>query len=227
MRNSLHTLVLISLVNLTACSSMIPEQRGDPRFAPTIPARPHHTGVHNGSIYSEGNAITLFETQRARHVGDILTVNLEERFTGAKKASSTGRKLNNTNVSNATTFGQPFDLGNGKNLAFELNSTTNFNGEGESKLNNTLNGTISVTVFHVLANGDMKVRGEKWLKINQGEEFVRLTGTVRPADVRPDNTISSLKIANARIEYSGVGQIDDNNRQGWLARFFVSRWWPY
>ena len=227
MHQSSKITLLVSVLTLAGChTAILPEQPGDPRFAVTEPNPAHYAPSRNGSIYSDGNAMALFETIRARRVGDILTVNLEERFTGTKKATTTGKKTNATKISNATAFGQPFSMGD-NNLDFKLDSSNKFDGEGESKQNNQLQGTISVTVCDVLSNGDLKVRGEKWLRINRGDEFVRLTGTVRSSDIRPDNTVSSLKVANALISYSGTGQVADTNRQGWLARFFMSRWWPY
>ncbi len=227
MRLAIKMSLMSSVLLVTACHSIMPEQPGDPLYAVTEPNPKQYAPKRNGSLYSETSSMALFETIRARRVGDILTVTLDEKFTGTKKATSTGKKTNNTNISNATAFGQPFEFANGKNLEFKLDSSQNFNGEGESKQNNQLQGTISVTVYDVLSNGDLKIRGEKWLQINRGDEFVRIIGTVRPADIRPDNSISSQRIANARISYSGTGQVADTNRQGWLGRFFNSRWWPY
>ena len=79
----------------------------------------------------------------------------------------------------------------------------------------------------VLANGNLLVQGEKWIHINQGEEFVRLKGIVRTMDIRPDNTISSERIADAQIQYSGDSTLNDANEMGWLAKFFNSSWMPF
>jgi len=84
-----------------------------------------------------------------------------------------------------------------------------------------------VTVVEVLANGNLVVQGEKWININQGEEYIRLRGIVRPSDISPDNTIASVRVANAQIQYSGDGSLADANEQGWLAKFFNSPWMPF
>ena len=78
-----------------------------------------------------------------------------------------------------------------------------------------------------LANGNLVVSGEKWITINRGEELIRVTGIVRPVDIRPDNSIDSTQVANAKIEYRGVGTLADSNRPGWLTRFFNSPWFPF
>ena len=88
-------------------------------------------------------------------------------------------------------------------------------------------GSITVTVVDRLANGNLVLQGEKWLTLNQGDEFIRIRGIVRPYDIGTDNTVTSDKIANARISYSGRGTLANTNRAGWLARFFNTPWMPF
>lgn len=206
---------------ISGCSNFIIEQPDNPRFRPAEPVQTKFSKANNGSLYSEQTSIVLFETQRARHVGDILTVNLEESHNGNKSTSSNTKKEEEVEVTNPTIFGQPSKLGR-YSLSSSLVGERGFKGTGDAAQTSTLNGKISVSVYDVLPNGYLKIRGEKWIRINQGDEFVRLTGIVRPNDIAPDNTISSYKIANARISYSGTGQVSDATKQGWLARFFNS-----
>ena len=98
---------------------------------------------------------------------------------------------------------------------------------GDSSQSNSLSGNITVTVAAVHPNGNMLVRGEKLLTLNQGAEVVRISGLVRPVDVTPQNTVLSTQIADAQITYSGTGAIAQSNQQGWLARFFNSPYWPF
>ena len=90
-----------------------------------------------------------------------------------------------------------------------------------------MTGGISVTVSKRLANGNLLVRGQKWITINQGREFVRIQGIVRPVDIGPDNTVSSMRVADATIAYGAQGALNDANSKGWLARFFDSKWMPF
>jgi flagellar L-ring protein FlgH len=84
-----------------------------------------------------------------------------------------------------------------------------------------------VTVAQRLSNGNLLVRGQKWIAINQGKEYVRIQGIVRPIDIDPDNSISSLKVADARISYGANGALADANKPGLLARFFNMPWMPF
>jgi len=83
-----------------------------------------------------------------------------------------------------------------------------------------------VTVTEVMPNGLLRVRGEKWLQLNRGQEYIRLSGIVRQEDLAPDNTVPSTKLADARIGYSGTGELAQSNNMGWLGKFFNSGVWP-
>lgn len=84
-----------------------------------------------------------------------------------------------------------------------------------------------MTVAEVLPNGNLVVRGEKWMTLNRGDEFIRISGIVRPDDISPNNTVVSTRLANAQISYSGTGTLADSQSMGWLARFFNSEYWPF
>jgi flagellar L-ring protein precursor FlgH len=79
----------------------------------------------------------------------------------------------------------------------------------------------------VLPNGNLYLKGQKKIWINQGMENVLLSGVIRPIDLAPDNSISSSRVANARITYDGKGAIADANAAGWISRFFNSPWTPF
>jgi flagellar L-ring protein precursor FlgH len=102
-----------------------------------------------------------------------------------------------------------------------------FDGEGSSSQSNSLQGDITVTVVDRLPNGNLVISGEKWLTINQGEEYIRLTGVIRPYDIEPDNAVFSNRIADAQIAYSSKGVLAAANRMGWLSRFFQSAMYPF
>jgi flagellar L-ring protein precursor FlgH len=108
-----------------------------------------------------------------------------------------------------------------------INDASKFDGEGASKQSNSLTGYVTVTVARVLPNGNLFVKGEKWIGINQGREYVRLSGVIRPIDLAADNSISSHKVANVNVSYGGKGALADANAQGWLSRFFNSPWTPF
>ncbi|KTD63869.1 flagellar basal body L-ring protein FlgH [Legionella spiritensis] len=214
---------------LVGCEALQPPVAGTaPEYAPTYPVTPDtkQARYRNGAIYSAETVLPLFETPRARHPGDIVTVVLVEKTDAQKRATTRQRKNEKAQIVNAAVLGRPVALGGGYTFDFDLDAKRQFEGEGQSVQNNKLAGSISVTVSKVLANGVMLVQGEKWVNINQGKEYIRLSGMIRPQDIRPDNTITSDRVANARISYGGTGQINNANSQGWLARFIWSPFFP-
>jgi flagellar L-ring protein precursor FlgH len=101
-----------------------------------------------------------------------------------------------------------------------MSGKQSFKGAGQATQSNSLTGEISVTVAQVYPNGTMLVRGQKLLTLNRGDEYIRLSGLVRPDDVGSDNRVPSTRVADARIAYSGRGELARGSRQGWLQRFF-------
>ena len=96
-----------------------------------------------------------------------------------------------------------------------------------ARKSNRVDGNIAVTVYRRLPNGNLLVRGEKWITVNQGREYLRVAGIVRPTDIGTDNSVPSFKLADAQIEYSGRGALADANKPGWLSRFFNSPLFPF
>lgn len=180
-------------------------------------------GPVNGSIYNRATARPLFEDIKARAVGDVLTVVLTENMNAKKSASTTTQK------DTAIELPVPTLLGNAGPDIFnnEIDAKRNFKGSGNSAQSNALTGTVTVTVVDVFPNGNLLVRGEKKVELNRGEEHIRISGIVRPADVSPANTVPSTRIADARITYAGSGELADSNVAGWLGRFFSSVIWPF
>jgi len=197
----------------------------DPLYAPTYPLTmdTKESRHINGSIYNPETALPLFETPRARHAGDLVTVILVEKTDAQKRATLRSRKNDKIQIAAPSFLGRPIALGAGYSLDFNINAQRQFDSDGQAIQNNKLAGNISVTVAKVLANGNMVIQGEKWIQIDQGKEFIRLSGIIRPQDIKPDNSISSDRVANARIYYGGTGQVNDTNAQGWIARFL---WGP-
>ncbi len=116
-----------------------------------------------------------------------------------------------------------------KNLSLltNLDQGREFEGEAEADQSNSLQGNISVTVVDVFPNGNLVVRGEKWITLNQGDEYIRVEGILRPEDISPLNTVSSSKLANSRISYGGTGSMASSQTPGWLSKVFYSIFWPF
>lgn len=218
--------VLAALATLSGCTSTVLTRHGEVEYAPAVPVG--HAPVRNnsGAIYMAGYSNTWFEDLKARRVGDLLTVILDEQTDATKTASTGITKDNTTSLSAPTILGKGVTL-NGNPLNTSLASANDFAAESDSSQSNKLQGNITVTVSQVLSNGNLVVQGEKWIAINQGDEYVRLRGIVRPYDIAPDNTVLSTLIGDARITYRGKGAPAEAQAMGWLARFFNTAIWPY
>lgn len=213
---------LLAALTLAACASPQPIRDWSATMPPEPPA-PDPVRA-NGAIYQTGTSIALFEDVKAHRVGDTLTVQLVERTNATTSSSTTTQKDTTVDIANPTVFGQEITNNGVPLFQGNMGSAQEFDGEGSSAQSNRLEGNITVTVHRRLANGNLMVRGQKWITINQGREYIRVAGIVRPADISPANTVPSWKLADAQIEYSGTGALADANRQGLLARFFM---WPF
>lgn len=176
----------------------------------------------NGAIYRTGaGAQTLFEDRRPRFVGDILTILVSENVNASKNSAA---NVTRTGSASADLSLVPKIFGG--LMSGTLNtgggSKDNLSAKGGANAANTFNGVITVTIVEVLPNGNLLVSGEKQMLINQGTEFIRFSGVVNPRAVGSNNTVSSTLVADARIEYSAKGYIDDAQTMGWLQRFFLN-----
>jgi flagellar L-ring protein FlgH len=214
---------MLILAVLTGCQSQKPP-KDDPQLSwamePVTPAS-------NGAIYQVGRDVALFENPVARHVGDIVTIVLNESTAAKKSATTNTAKTTTDTLPGMTLLGAAATLHGVPLLSNNINDATKFGGEGDSAQSNSLTGYITATVTRVLPNGNLYITGEKLIGINQGSEYVRISGVVRPIDLAPDNSIPSLKVGAARISYGGKGALADANAQGWLSRFFNSPWTPF
>jgi flagellar L-ring protein precursor FlgH len=215
------------LLFLLAGCSLTQPKRGEPGFTPVMPPSPAPTTQRSGAIFQSGYEMALFEDIKAKRVGDVLTVVLVEKTDASKTANTDTARDTEITIPNPTVFGGTMSVNGRQILQNSLESQTAFTGKGNSVQKNKLDGTITVSVARVLPNGNLLVQGEKWIGINQGEEYIRLQGMVRPVDIQPDNTVESTKIGNAQIAYGGKGTLADSNRKGWLASFFTSVIWPF
>jgi flagellar L-ring protein FlgH len=230
------TCIGMAILALSGCNSGAPKR--DPEYAASMPAvRMPADQQPTGTIYQAGYNMYLFEDIKARRIGDTLTIKLVEKTTATKSASSSFDRNTSTSIDNPTILGSSPSFGlpgvvplastDGNTLETNIGSDSTFEGKGDSAQNNSLTGDITVTVADVLPNGNLVVRGEKRVGINQGNEYVKISGIVRPLDIAADNTIASTKVADATIIYNGDGQTASANKAGWLTRFFTSVLSPF
>jgi flagellar L-ring protein precursor FlgH len=210
--------IIMILPGLTACVTLPPPP---PIVHQPMSAQAALRGLpaNNGAIYQAATHYRpLFEDRRARQVGDTLVIVLNERTNASKRSNSAANKNGSIN------FGIPpiiFGVPITKNVDLGASSSNEFDGRGEAASANNFSGTITVTVIDVLPNNNLVVSGEKQLSMTQGTEYIRLSGVVRPETII-NNTVSSIQVADAKIEYKATGYIDEAQTMGWLSRFFLT-----
>jgi len=218
--------ILLVILGLTACGggNRITKKEN---FDATPPPEVKIKKVVTGAIYNESTAIPLYEDRKAYRVGDILTVVLNESTNATKSASTTTSKAGSnttgiTNLLGSKSLLKSTGIGNNN-----INSAHDFAGKGDSAQSNKITGTIAVTIHKVMSNGNLRIKGRKKLLLNQGVEYIKISGIVRPSDITSTNSVQSTQVANAKIIYSGRGAVADSNSMGFLARFFNSKLWPF
>ena len=222
-------LLLSMILLLSSCSHYMENKIGEEFKS----IKPDFTNIETtqtsteGAVY-EGSGGLFASDRRANNIGDIITITLEESLTAANSGSET------TTKSDAYTFDLPealfgpssligklFFPGGVKEDNLRAGTTQAFTGSGTAAQANSLAGTISVTVVRVYPNGNLEVKGERKLSYNSGTEYIRLAGVIRPEDISSSNTVSSTKVADAQISYTGVGDMNDSVTKGWLSRYFA------
>ncbi|MBR9903511.1 MULTISPECIES: flagellar basal body L-ring protein FlgH [Halomonadaceae] len=176
--------------------------------------------IPNGSIYQARQGYQpLFEDRRPRSIGDILTIVLDEEVSASKNSQSNAGRSGSASLELAQL---PDILDVLAEYGYDISGENDFTGSGGSQANNSFTGTITVSVLEVMNNGNLRVRGEKQIAINQGTEFIRFSGVVNPRTITAQNTVPSTQVADARIEYVGDGYINEAQHMGWLQRFFLN-----
>jgi len=230
--------LILAVTLLVGCSTSRPMPHRNKDFSPVLPTTMLEEPVPDGSIYTKGVRDGLFGDSKAYRVGDLITIVLQEDMSSIKNVSNNlNRKSTNSLLSGlqraalagSSAFGWPWMI------ASDLNNTAG-EAETEHKLinessgstghANTLFGQISASVVRVLSNKNLVVRGEKLITLNQGDEYIQVSGIIRPEDVLPDNTVLSFRVANAQITYSGSGEVHDATRAGW-GTSLLYKIWPF
>lgn len=219
-------LVLAGPGLLGACTELMVRPTVDVREPTSIrpptslAAAPASVSPEPGAIFSLGSHRGLFEDRRARLVGDVITIQIQEKYSAKQSSNSSVERQGSVDAKVGLI---PFFTANStKRLSAQGSSSNTFEGKGETGTDNEFTGTITVTVLEVLANGNLAVAGEKQVGINQNVERLRFSGVINPATILPGNSVNSTQVADARLEVRSRGDIDRAQTTGWLSKFFMS-----
>ena len=215
-------------LGLSACTTYI-EDRASAEFEPVFPTVDlvADSSAKTGAIYQQDQSGLFSADRRARKVGDILTVDFNEVFAATKAQSAASSKADSYDLGlpvglpNILTGGLAngaLDATGAKKNSLGASTAQSFSGSGNAAQSNSLTGRLSVTVVRIFENGNMGILGQKELTLNNGKEYIRVSGIVRPEDISAGNTVPSNRLADAQISYTGAGNIADSSKPGWLSR---------
>ena len=217
---------------LTACVAR-PRMMPTAEFAPVQPIPDAAPTQVTGSIFANGRS--LFGDLRSYQateikVGDLITVLLNETTQASRTSGlSTSRESTNDAIglNQKDSIVAKLGFGTGFFDAVKTDgSSITSEGTGTAGQAATLTGSISAMVVEVLSNGNLVIIGEKQLALTEGSEFIQVKGIIRPADIQPDNTILSQRIAHAQISYRGTGDLASASRPAW-GTGMLYKFWPF
>ena len=167
----------------------------------------------SGTIFNAANGNLFSMESKAQMVGDIITIEFAESFQATKSQNAATSKTSDSSISLPTLMARA-------ELSAKLSAAAenSFSGSGSSAQSNSLTGQVSVHVVRVFQNGNLEILGQKKLTLNNGDEYIRVQGIVRPQDINAENVVSSDRIANANIQYIGAGDIAASGKKGWYSK---------
>jgi len=198
--------IIFFSIFMAACASNTPIKPNDPSYAPVVVPSKSRPRLQEGSLYSESHSIALFGNTNYHAIGDIITIDLDERTVSSKSSTVGIDKESDVSLLEGAagdstilgkTLSKKLPLLGSVTAPLTAAQSRAFSGDASADQSNRLQGNISVTITDILPNGNLVVRGEKWLTLNRGEEFIRISGILRPQDVTLENTVVSTKLANA------------------------------
>ena len=207
----IRRLALALLVATLCACSVIPPQPlvHSEGFKPVYPVVDAQSKPATGAIFNSSRSEAFFGVGRSYVVGDLVSVLLAENTSANRSQNATLKKTAGAKVSSKGLLNIFGDLGP------ELGSTVTNDGSGQTNQEQTLTGSVTVTVIEIMPNGNLVLRGEKQVALSEGSEVIQVSGVVRPEDIAPNNTVLSRRLANAQISYRGIGDEAAASRAGW------------
>ena len=223
-------LLMVAILAFTAGCNAAKEEPG-PMMSMTPPPQamsPEEQMANPGSMFNDVNSEFLFADNRARRVGDIVIIKVEEITKAKNKADTTADKNTDLNLGISAFFGQGDFLGGeiGKDPILAAKSASKFDATGETKRENNVLATVAARVINVLPGGVLQVEGSRETRVNDETQHLVVTGLVRARDIEADNSVRSSLMADSKVALFGKGVISDKQSPGWLTRL-MDNVWPF
>jgi flagellar L-ring protein precursor FlgH len=192
---------------------------GNPRFAPIRANLVENIQRPSGSLFNPYRSVGLYSPTSHYQVGDLILIEVKEKTSANKSVKYKMDKAGHFELKPVILNAGSIKVGN-DDLNAKFEQDKEFDSSAQTNQKNSLKGDITVYVIEVLNNGNLVVAGEKWITLNTGQEFIRFSGEIRVSDISIDNTILSVKVGNSHIEYSGVGDMQDNQEASLIGKIF-------
>ena len=207
---------LVLLCTLVSACSITPDSIvKQPTTAKAKPVAANNAS--NGAIFNSASYRPMFEDRRPRFVGDIVTINIAENTNAKKSGGNSGSKDSKLDSAITSFLGKAIPK-----ATFSGSASGSYEDKIDADASNTFNGSVTATVIEVLPNGNLVVSGEKQVSFDKSTEFVRFSGVINPDTISIGNTVSSTKVADARVEYRTSSKVDAAEVASMFARFFLS-----
>jgi len=233
--------LLLALALAPACAVTPPPATGVPAPPPLasqpVMAEPSASIAATGSLWQPGAGMgELFASQKARRVGDILTIKVAESSSATNNAKTDTGRDSGLTASIDAFLGMEDRWNNPAHPKYEPFPKVNpyskiggtfestFKGNGTTSRSGDLSAYLTARVVEVWPNGNLSIVGTREVKVNNERQHITLAGIVRPRDIDADNVILSTYVSDARIEYSGSGIVNDRQEPGWLVRVLDTVW---
>lgn len=193
---------------------------GDPTYAPPRAYPVDQVRIPSGSLFNPELAMGLYERHTRYRIGDMILVKLDEETQSEKSLDYNQDKNSSFDIEPLTLRVGGIQI-EGDNLEVDHAQDSEFESSSQASQSNSLQGSITVYVTAITPAGNLLITGEKWITMNQGKEYIRFSGEVRKQDVDESNTVMSSKVGNALIEYSGTGELQNNQKRSVIDKLFA------
>ena len=222
MTQKIRALALIAalLAGLAGCATPSVQTIAAPR--PQEKVQMATPAPAEGSLWAGRSSHSIFADNKARNLGDIVTINIVEAASASKNATTKTARKSGVEASWSGVLEKLTGdwVGGDQKVAFG----NEFDGKGETTRTSFLNAYITAQVIHVLPNGNLVIQGARQVLVNNENQFINVQGVIRVEDILANNVVLSNVIADAKIELGGQGVVSDKQQPGWLARMLDWAW---
>ncbi|MBI5418998.1 MAG: flagellar basal body L-ring protein FlgH, partial [Deltaproteobacteria bacterium] len=206
-------------------------KRGEEYRVSTFPEPvPQAAPAAGPSLWDDRGGV-LFADRRARKVNDVVTIVVDETAKASKAANTSLSRDTKADLGISAFFGLEKSIASrNPNLTpaglVKADGKNSFDGAGKTSREESLTTTVTAVVREILPNGNMVLEAKRSVSVNGENQVMVLHGIIRPEDVDGGNSVASSRVAQARIEYYGVGVVSEKQNPGWMAKI-LDHLWPF